>query len=953
MGIDAFGAVLAITAVGDTSRSDTVDGEGLLLIGSGRNVDKVLWDNDRDRYILHSRTEVFTQRASNVYGIICNHQQVGNSTVVYGEKSVAYIRGEESRVPDGRVIELDDWIQTVTLLNDGSLAILFASNTVAVYEVNESIEEDLICFNERRRIRCSHKANLLYSLLEGTTWRNLRAVVGTVFGEILIWHPSVGAQVSQRLIGHTGMIFGLLLRGLQLFSISDDRSLRMWSMETFTQLDEAYGHFARPLSICAAAYESVITGGQDGDLCVWNTSNRILSLTHRIHIGRGAIRALLFQRNKIVVGTEGGLKCAVKVASDLSPLRSVARLFHKRPIRSFVLLSMTSSFILDADGILSLIRDKKADKVMECACIRHDSLLLSPCKQFITFCSHHTAFIIAVGDVSSVTTLDFPERITSMLWVGRRLLVACESGSLAICEVSKQMRLERKGIISLQRKEIPNVALEHNDKILIGTRKGSIIVLVNSEVVHVESYCHGKESVTDLTVFRSNLLSIGRDGKLGVWLVDSTRDGMLTLLRKRTPSFWIDMEWPCKFIRGFADSLLIAGFRGTNFVLIDYESGQGLCEVNCGGGHRIWQIAITDPRSDQDVCIDPHSARFEFISKGALIQMDLNLSTVDIISPNAHTSEISAVCSFNEAGGGSVLVTGGFDTHLVVSRITPSGYFPVLFRTAAHTSSIYSLSALDNFLISAGGKSQLFIWQYLSGELLQVFALRLCGDARLISVKLVQVSPHFEFVVAASDSRLEWYRLKKDLSGIDRRISLTSALSEHSVTTKVAFAHLKGIYSLYAVSTSGTLSIWIDIEKPNESRVFPVEKAGLSALDVLQRDDYTMVVVGSESGRLSAAKIHPGEETVFDYVDWHGATCTDVHIRLADTAHLMHIFSVALDSRIALFSFSLISLKLQLCRAVVLNVADPSSFCFIPRDEDRKIEIAVVGSSVQVISLFS
>lgn len=38
---------------------------------------------------------------------------------------------------------------------------------------------------------------------------------------------------------------------------------------------------------------------------------------------------------------------------------------------------------------------------------------------------------------------------------------------------------------------------------------------------------------------------------------------------------------------------------------------------------------------------------------------------------------------------------------------------------------------------------------------------------------------------------------------------------------------------------------------------------------------------------------------------------SDVHIRLADTAHLMHIFSVALDSRIALFSFSLISLKVS------------------------------------------
>lgn len=38
---------------------------------------------------------------------------------------MAYIRGEESRVPDGRVIELDDWIQTVTLLNDGSVSFFF------------------------------------------------------------------------------------------------------------------------------------------------------------------------------------------------------------------------------------------------------------------------------------------------------------------------------------------------------------------------------------------------------------------------------------------------------------------------------------------------------------------------------------------------------------------------------------------------------------------------------------------------------------------------------------------------------------------------------------------------------------------------------------------------------------------------------------------------------------
>ncbi|KHN85415.1 hypothetical protein Tcan_05838 [Toxocara canis] len=267
-----------------------------------------------------------------------------------------------------------------------------------------------------------------------------------------------------------------------------------------------------------------------------------------------------------------------------------------------------------------------------------------------------------------------------------------------------------------------------------------------------------------------------------------------------------------------------------------------------------------------------------------------------------------------------------------------------------HTSSIYALSALDGFLLSAGGKSQLFLWRYGNGELMLLFTLRMKGDARLVSVQLVETSPRFTFLVAASDSRLAWYILKKDLSGVDSCISLTSALCGTPMMTKVTSHNFEGIHSVYAVSTSGALIIWPDIEIPTKFKVMEIEKAGLSALDVLQWSDHAVVVAGSESGRISAARVRPAEQIVFAHFDWHGATCTDMRIRRSNVEHVVCIVSIALDCRIALFAFSLVSQKIEFRHALVLNVANPSSFCFISKKGREEVDIAIVGSSLQIVS---
>ena len=67
------------------------------------------------------------------------------------------------------------------------------------------------------------------------------------------------------------MIFGLILRGDFLFSISDDRSLRMWCMSSYCQLDEAFVHAARPFAICEGTSDTVLTAGQV--YCVFSSLN--------------------------------------------------------------------------------------------------------------------------------------------------------------------------------------------------------------------------------------------------------------------------------------------------------------------------------------------------------------------------------------------------------------------------------------------------------------------------------------------------------------------------------------------------------------------------------------------------------------------------------------------------------------------------------------------------------
>ncbi|VDN17881.1 unnamed protein product [Gongylonema pulchrum] len=525
--------------------------------------------------------------------------------------------------------------------------------------------------------------------MEGESWNSLRTIIGTVMGDIIISYPSKSSSPAHILSYHTGMIFGLLRKDNRLFSISDDRSLRMWSLDSWQQLDECYGHATRPFAICDGPGDIIFTGGQlFGTDCgffgsfrfpldvarmqklevvrpefsvlsfialspdhyfildsnrlysimegeCWNSlrtiigtvmgdiiisypskspspahilsyhtgmifgllrkDNRLFSISDdrslrmwsldKIHLlkltqtGRGVIRSLLCLPQQLLFGTDCGFFGSFRFPLDVAKMQKLEVVRPEFSVLSFIALSPDHYFILDSNRLILLY-----------------------------FVNQKRACFNAVG------------QILDLFWVGN-------------CVLLTLINYDNIGTIQSGLKEILSCATDHQDQLFLGTRKGSIIVAHDFKIEQIIRWAHGKKSIADIRAYESKLLSIGRDGKLRIWLIEDH----IQLLFWRRPSAAIEMEWPCKFV-GLYNELFIAGFHG----------------------------------------------------------------------PHLHLSSITSVATF-KCGMEEFYVTGGIDAMLIVSQIRRSD--------AAYTR-----------------------------NLRQVFNMRLKGDCRLLSIQLLAVTPCIQFI---------------------------------------------------------------------------------------------------------------------------------------------------------------------------------------------------------------
>ncbi|CAA6653936.1 unnamed protein product [Spirodela intermedia] len=219
------------------------------------------------------------------------------------------------------------------------LAVGLSDNSVAVWDV---LHSKLVILVKSRVKRC-----LLYSMrLWGENVEALRVASGTIFNEIIVWKLAVSAHLSEEdssflnssdfndvktlhlgtLVGHNGSIFRIAWNsdGSKLLSVSDDRSARMWLINTERQNDGSwlklpadqvpngvslYGHNAR-IWDCSISDSVVITAGEDCTCRLWGMDgNQIMMFKE--HVGRGIWRCLYDPTTLLLV--TAGFDSAIQV----------------------------------------------------------------------------------------------------------------------------------------------------------------------------------------------------------------------------------------------------------------------------------------------------------------------------------------------------------------------------------------------------------------------------------------------------------------------------------------------------------------------------------------------------------------------------------------------------------------------------------------------------------------
>ena len=222
--------------------------------------------------------------------------------LTFGGKSVAILDTKSWKIKN--VLSFKDWIMIAKFdenYDDGKgdeLYLGFAHNFVR--------------FRGLERW-CSARC-LLYSMAFYLTKSDdLIVASGTVFGDIIVWNPKTMTKTIT-LQGHDGSIFGVVFSGdgTQLCTISDDRTVRLWNLETGSLMWKQFGHKARIWDVTFLGTDRVVTVSEDSTCRVWNRDNGECVSTWTGHSGYHAWSVATNAEGTFVVsgGSDGavGLK---------------------------------------------------------------------------------------------------------------------------------------------------------------------------------------------------------------------------------------------------------------------------------------------------------------------------------------------------------------------------------------------------------------------------------------------------------------------------------------------------------------------------------------------------------------------------------------------------------------------------------------------------------------------
>ena len=288
-------------------------------------------------YELNSKKTIEVFENHKVNGINFKNLR-GGLVIVYGSKSLKIFDKDFNILCD--TIETKDFILFCDLYEDVNIQeinviIGYAHNYIEVKRISDprksmSIKNLEVC--------------VLFSMNNCFISSDVCSIAsGTALGTIFIWNvdlskissdlqpensidkisknnfdfDKIGVTNSKKLIGHKGVIFKVLFNSnkSKIASVSDDRSVRVWDIETSSQLFVGWGHVCRVWDVIFYGdedeNENVITAGEDLNIKIWNITTGNCEATFKGHTGKSCWKVFLVPDNRHVVSS--GNDAAIKV----------------------------------------------------------------------------------------------------------------------------------------------------------------------------------------------------------------------------------------------------------------------------------------------------------------------------------------------------------------------------------------------------------------------------------------------------------------------------------------------------------------------------------------------------------------------------------------------------------------------------------------------------------------
>nr|XP_022910302.1 uncharacterized WD repeat-containing protein C1306.02-like [Onthophagus taurus] len=406
---------------------------------------------------------------------------------------------------------------------------------------------------------------------------------------------------------------------------------------------------------------------------------------------------------------------------------------------------------------------------------------------------------------------------------------------------------------------------------------------------------------------------------------------------------------------------IILGFSTDKFIIYNQTRRRIIFEVNCGGGHRLWDYHLTN---------NYFTLTYQKVDK--LISIEFNLeSEVRNVLESFHGTETNCMKLIvtKSTPFTCFCISGGEDTTLRLSKINfedELNGFEVVNVIKSHLSSIrvviyHQINFKEYFVFSGGGRAQIILWKLnVFGENIifkELFSYykeldEFESEIRIMDLTTIEVNNKIVLFSACSNGDIKIY----EIGLINPEIKyLFKIAHKKRCILKLFTIKFGNISFLVSTSTDGYINFFniSDLENLNNSFVaeFKTNQSGINSTSFCYLpDNKAVILTGGDDKAFSLNLIECNNATInrlsyYSNENHHFAHITGAFITKS------HFITASIDQKVIVFHWELINNQFEVkevCKRFT-HITDLQGIDYV--FNDNKLKLVLFGNGFEIFSV--